>query len=364
MGLGPLRHISLAEAREKADAARRLKRDGIDPLDAKHDKQLGIKKTAKRMSFKQCADAYFAAHAAGWSKDHTRQWPKSLEVHAHPVIGDLPVAAIDLGLVLQVLEPMWNTKTETASRVRSRIEAVLDWAKARGYRTGENPACWKGHLDTLLGDPTKLKEVAREKNGKGENHAALPYGEIGDFMAKLRQQDHVAARALEFAILTAARTDEVREAPWSEFEHARTQRMWVIPGSRMKNRKEHRVPLSDAALAILDRMAAIRVSDFVFNGRDAGKPIGAVAMYNVLKGLAPDVTVHGFRSSFRDWCTDKTDVPSEMAEFALAHKVGDKTRQAYARSDMVDKRRALMADWAGYCGQLPEEHGTVVPFAR
>ncbi len=360
MGLGPVRHVSLAEARQKADEARRLKRDGIDPLDAKHDKQLGTKlKTAKAMSFQQCAEAYIKAHAAGWrSADHSRQWRASLATLVYPTLGDLPVSAIDTSLVMQVLEPIWATKTVTASRVRGRIETVLNWAVTREYRAaGDNPARWKGHLQNLLPKKSKLRRV--------KHHPAMPYAEIADFMDALRQQDNVNARALEFAILTCARRDEVRGARWSEIDPFRAEKMWVIPAERMKAEREHRVPLSDAAVVILDKMEAIRTSDFVFPGRDPGQQIAPRALVTVLQGLGRgEVTQHGFRSTFRDWARETTDHAREACELALAHNIGTEAELAYARGPMVEKRRKLMADWAGYCGRLPEEHGTVVAFGR
>jgi integrase len=363
LGLGPLRHVSLAEARQKADAARRLWRDdGVDPIDARHgerqDRQL---KAAKAMTFKQCAEAYIAGHSAGWrNPQHAKQWPQTLGDYVYPIFGDLPVGEIDTTLVMKTLQPIWSSKTETASRVRARIENVLDWATAREYRQGENPARWKGHLQNLLPKPEAAKKVARKSNGGDEHHAALPYGKIGSFMAELRQQEGVSARALEFLILTAARTGEVLEARWEEIDLA--EKLWTIPASRMKADKEHRVPLCDAALAIIEAMAAIRDGDLVFfPGRTACQP---TVMLKLMRRMGRhDVTVHGFRSSFSDWCAERTNFPSEVREMALAHAVGSAVEAAYRRGDLFAKRRQLAAAWAKYCGQpsvAAQERGKVI----
>jgi integrase len=369
MGLGPLRHVSLAQARELADKARQLRKQGVDPIAARRAGQTEHQlKAAKMMSFADCAKAYAAAQATGWrSALHARQWSMSLETHVLPVFGNLPVAAIDVPLVLKAIEPIWNSKTETASRVRGRIEKVLDWATTRKYRTGENPARWKGLLETLLPKPSKVKEAARPSNGRSEHHAALRYAEIGAFMYELRQQSASAARALEFLILTAARSGEVLLAAWGEINFA--ERMWVIPKERMKAGKEHCVPLSDAALAILTQMASTREGDLVFPGTRTGAPLGAGALSRVLRRIrtevgADEITVHGFRSTFRDWAAERTNYPSEIAEMALAHIVGSAVQRAYKRSDMFEKRRGLAGAWAAYCDQpsvAPEERGQVIP---
>jgi integrase len=255
---------------------------------------------------------------------------------------------------MQAIEPIWNTKTETASRLRGRIESVLDWATARGYRTGENPARWRGHLENLLPKKSKVRRV--------EHYAALPYGEIAEFMAALRQQEGIAARALEFAILTAARSGEVLGARWSEINVA--ERFWTVRGERMKSGREHRVPLSDAALAIIEKMAEARQGDFVFGGARVGKPIGDSATRDLLHRIGrEDLTVHGFRSAFRDWCAEATNFPSEVAEMALAHAVGDKVEAAYRRGDLFEKRRQLAAAWARYC-DTPAADGRVVPLRK
>jgi len=342
MGLGATHTIGLAEARERARECRRLRLDGIDPIEARKVARAQARlAAAKAVTFKNCAERYIASHQAGWrSLAHAAQWPSTLGRYVYPVFGSLPVQAIDVGLVLKALEPIWTAKPETAGRVRGRIESVLDWATSRGYRQGDNPARWRGHLENLL--PTKSK-VRRVKH-----HAALPYAEIGEFIAQLKQQEGVAAQALEFTILTAGRTGEVIGSRWSEISLA--ERLWTIPAERMKAGKEHRVPLSDAARAILEQMQAIRQDDFVFPGGKTKRPISNMAMAMTLRRMGrDDLTVHGFRSTFRDWAAERTDVPREVAEMALAHAVGDKVEAAYRRGDLFEKRRQLMDAWSRFC---------------
>jgi integrase len=300
---------------------------------------------ATATTFEQCAERYIAAHRSGWrNPKHAAQWPSTLKTYAYPVFGSLPVQAVDTGLVMKVLEPIWHAKPETASRVRGRIEAVLDWATVRGYRKGENPARWRGHLDKLL--------PARGKVRKVEHHAALPYAEMGDFMAALREQEGIAARALEFLILTAARTSEVIGARWQEFDLE--GKLWIVSADRIKGGKEHRVPLSGAALTIIEAMKETRESEFVFPGGKAGKPLSNMAMLKALERMErTELTAHGFRSSFRDWSAERTNYPREVAEMALAHTVGDKVEAAYRRGDLFRKRRQLMAAWARYCAGRP-----------
>lgn len=348
MGLGPLNAISLAEARDKALACRKLKLDGRDPIEERRSQRQAVKlESAKAMTFRQCAEAYIAAHRTGWrNPKHAAQWPATLQTYVYPVFGSLAVQAIDVGLVMKAIEPIWNTKPETASRVRGRIESVLDWAKARGYRQGENPAGWRGHLENLLPKRSKVARV--------EHHAALPYAELPGFMAELRQQEGVAARALEFAILTAARTGEVIGATWSEIDL--DGRLWTIPGSRMKGGREHRVPLGDPALAILGAMAEIRTGKHVFPGARDNRPLSNMAMLMLMRRMGRgNLTVHGFRSAFSDWCAEQTNTPSEVREMALAHVVGDKVEAAYRRGDLFDKRRQLAEAWARYCDGPDEQ---------
>jgi integrase len=344
MGLGSLIDTPLAEAREKAAGARKQRGQGEDPIDAKHaQRAVAALARAKAMSFDQCRDAYIDAHRAGWrNAKHAAQWISTLDTYVTPVFGRLPVAAVDTALVMKALQPIWAAKTETASRVRGRIEAILDWAKARDYRGGENPARWRGHLDNLLPARSKVRRVV--------HHAALPFTEMGAFMAQLREQSTTAARALEFTILTAARTGEVLGARWDEIDLDAA--VWTVPPDRMKGAREHRVPLSAAALAVIERMQACRENDYIFPGDRRDRLFGA-AMDMLLRRTGQEVTVHGFRSSFRDWAAEHTNFSREVAEAALAHTVGDKVEAAYRRGDLFDKRRRLMTAWADFCQKAP-----------
>ena len=365
MGLGPAGAVSLAEARDKALAARRAILAGADPIEARRRERQAVQLgAAKAMSFKECAERYINANRAAWKNPvHAKQWPATLAAYVYPVLGALPVQAIDTALVMQVIEPIWTAKAETASRVRGRVETILDYAKARGWRDGENPARWRGHLDMLLPAPSKAKRAARQTTGRQEHHAALPYVEVAAFLAELRQQDGGGAKALEFAILTAARTGEVLGARWDEFNLA--ERLWTIPAGRMKAGREHRVPLGDAALTLLDRMAAMRTGDFVFPGAQAGRPLSNMSMLMALRRIGrADLTTHGFRSTFRDWAAERTNFPAEVAEMALAHAVGDKVEAAYRRGDLLDKRRQIMAAWARFCDAPPTASAAVVPIRR
>jgi integrase len=341
MGLGSYHDISLAEARDRARHFRRMVKEGLDPIDDRRSRRAAQRaERAKVMTFRECAEAFIAAHQAGWrNAKHAAQWPSTLETYVYPHLAALPVDTIDTSLVMKALEPIWLAKPETAGRVRGRIESVLDWAAARGYRTGENPARWRGHLENLLPRKLKVRRV--------EHHAALPYAELGAFMSELRQQTGVAARALEFTILTASRTGEVIGARWDEISMA--ERLWTVPSDRMKASREHRVPLSPHAVAILEEMRTIRVGDFVFPGGRAGQPISNMAMMMTLRRMGREgLTVHGFRSSFRDWAAERTNFPREVAEMSLAHAVSDKVEAAYRRGDLFEKRRQLMAGWAQY----------------
>jgi integrase len=342
MGLGPLHAIALADARKRAAECRRMRLDGIDPIEARSEHRSWKKLEAARgMTFDACAAAYLDAHKDSWrNAKHREQWRNTLGSYAGPVFGSLPVQAVDLTLVMKALEPIWKAKPETASRLRGRIEAVLDWAKVRGYRVGENPARWRGHLDKLL--------PARAKIQKVEHHPALPYNELGDFSEALRGQDGIAARALEFLILTAARTGEIIGARWDEVDL--NDKIWVVPGARMKAGREHRVPLSGPALAIIKKMNEIRESDFVFPGGRKGMPLSNMAMLALLKRIGRhDLTSHGFRSTFRDWAAERTNFPREVVEMALAHTIENKVEAAYRRGDLFQKRRQLMEGWARFC---------------
>jgi integrase len=315
---------------------------------------------ALAITFKECAEQYIKAHQPSWKNEkHAKQWPATLATYAYPVIGGLPVQAIDTALVTKIIEPMWASKAETANRLRGRIEAVLDWATARGYRKGENPARWRGHLDNLLPSQAKFRRVS--------HHAALPYVQIGTFMAELRQQEGVAARTLEFAILTAARTGEVIGATWNEIDLP--QATWTIPAARMKAGREHRVPLCRRAVEILlvQKKAAsdhAKASGPVFPGQREGMGLSNMAMLMMLRRMGrEDLTAHGFRSSFRDWAAEQTQVSREVAEMALAHAVGDSTETAYRHSDLLEKRRRLMEMWGAYCSR-PVTSATVTPLRR
>ena len=274
----------------------------------------------------------------GANPKHRAQWPSTLERYAYPVFGDLPVASIDTALVTNAIEPIWTQKPETASRVRGRIEAVLDWATAREYRQGENPARWRGHLDKLL--------PARARVRKVKHHAALPYDGLPDFMAALRAQDGIAAQALQFLILTAARTAEVIGARACEIQG----KTWTVPAERMKGERQHRVPLQTAALAIVEAMSYEHDGEFVFPGGRRGKPLSQMALAMTLRRMGrSDLTVHGFRSTFRDWAAERTGFPREAAEAALAHVIPDKVEAAYRRGDLFERRRQLMQAWDRYC---------------
>jgi integrase len=354
MGLGPLALYGLADARAKALDARRKRHEGIDPIEARRAERARQRlEAAKAIMFKECADAYVNAHGAGWKNEkHAAQWPSTLKTYAYGVIGNLPVQAVDTSLVLKVLEPIWTKKPETASRLRGRLESILDFAKARSYRDGENPARWRGHLDKLL--------PARGKVRKVKHHAALPYAELPGFLVALREQEGIAARALEFTILTAARTGEAIFARWSEIDLL--DKVWTVSAARMKAGREHRVPLSARALGILDEMQVHRHADdgFVFPGGKPGKPLSNMAFLMLLRRMKrDDLTAHGFRSSFRDWSAERTHFPSEVAEMALAHVVGSKVEAAYRRGDLFDKRRRLMDAWAEFLAKAPER-GKVV----
>jgi integrase len=334
MGLGSASLLDLGEARKRAQEQRRLLRlEGRDPLTTRRH--------GKAMTFRQATEGYCDAHRDGWHPRHALVWLQSVRDYAWSVFGDLPVQAVDTGLVVRALRPIWSERTETAKRVRGRIESVLDYAASLGYRQGENPARWKGHLEYQFAKPSRVRQV--------EHFAALPYAELPAFMAKLRQENSIAAPALEFAILTAARAGEVLGATWGEIDLA--ERTWTIPAARMKARRDHRVPLSDAALAILEQMAEMRHSDFLFPGQRG--QMGPTAMHDTLRRrMKFRLTVHGFRSTFASWAAEQTAYPYEVREMALAHNVGSAVERAYQRSDLFDRRRGLMEDWATFCAPL------------
>jgi integrase len=345
MGLGSLSLVPLAEARQKAKDQRKLLAEGIDPIAARDaQRNQHALEQARRKTFDECAEAYIEAHRAGWrNAKHAEQWTATLSTYASPVFGALPVQAIDTALVMKSLEPIWCEKTETASRVRGRVESVLDWATVRGYRSGENPARWRGHLDKLL--------PRRSKVAKVKHHEALSYSEVAVFMRELHKRDGVAPKALEFVILTAARVSEAVNAKWGEIDLQ--QRLWTVPAERMKASREHRVPLCDAAVKLLKAQKEQRQSEYVFPGWRVNRPLTGAACLKLLDDMdRATLTVHGFRSTFRDWCAEQTNYPREIAEAALAHVLSDKTEAAYQRGDLLERRRLLMQAWADYCGRV------------
>jgi integrase len=355
-GLGSCDLVSLAEARERVIACRKMLLAGIDPI--KHERAQRMQAflaAASTMTFRECGEACVRAYESSWrNPKHRQQWRTTLATFVYPVIGDLPVQAVDVGLVMRILEPIWQEKPETASRVRGRIEAVLDWATARRYRQGDNPARWRGHLDQLLPKKTKVRKVRHQP--------ALPYQAIPDFMAGLRAQSSISAKALEFTILAAVRTNETIHATWDEIDAA--GQIWSIPLHRMKAARDFRVPLIDRQLEILASLPRENDNPHLFIGARSGAGLSNMAMLELLRGMGgTGYTVHGFRSSFRDWCAEQTNYPRELAEAALAHVLKDKTEAAYQRGDLFEKRRKLMRAWAGYCSSPARARGEIVAIA-
>ena len=340
MGLGGFPDVPLVDARAAARAARQLIREGKDPIAEARAAASALRASRlKEVTFEQATVSYIAAHEAGWRNvKHAQQWRNTLATYAYPVIGALVVRDIDLPHILAILEPIWAAKTETATRLRGRIEQVLDWATARGYRAGPNPARWRGHLDKLLARPSKVADV--------EHHAALPFAALGEFMQRLRAANGMGARALEFAILTAARSGEVRGATWAEIDLQAA--VWTVPGSRMKMGREHRAPLSPQALALLKALPRMAGTDLVFPAPRGGI-LSDMTLSAVLRRMKVAAVPHGFRSSFRDWASERTNYPRDVAEMALAHAIGDKVEAAYRRGDLFEKRKLMMADWARFC---------------
>lgn len=376
MGLGPYPETSLADARQLAAEAREQTKRGTDPIEARHqavvDQQTQARlATARLMTFDQCAKAFIKGKQAEWKNaKHAQQWENTLTTYASPLIGALPVASVDLTLVQKVLDPIWREKTETASRVRSRIEAVLDWAKVHGYRSGDNPAQWRGNLEKLLPKPKKVS--------KPENQPALPYQQIGAFMAHLRRQASIGAKPLELAILANVRAGEVCGAIWNEIDM--DNRCWHIPAERMKADKDHHIPLSDAAIKLLKSLPRIEGTAYVFPGLKKGKTISDSTMNKLIRQMHDAevmagrggyidvkqgrvVVTHGFRSTFRDWAGETTAYAREVIEHAMSHQLKDKAEAAYARGSMFEKRRRLMADWAAFCDQ-GHATGDVVPIRK
>jgi integrase len=345
MGLGSSNTISLAEARSLAGEARKAVLAGTDPIEARRERRKQqFAETNEAATFRKVAEQYVAQRKAGWkNRKHAAQWSSTLENFAYPVIGNLPVSRIQRAHILQILEPIWEAKPETAARLRARIENILDAAKARDLRTGDNPAAWRGQLGAILPHRKAIKQV--------KHHPALPFDEIPSFMTALRKRTSLAAKALEFTILTAARTNEVIGARWGEFDF--DAKLWIIPGSRMKSGREHRLPLSKRALELLANIPREQGNPFVFIGGAGASHISNMAMLKLLKELRPALTVHGFRSTFRDWTSEQTSYPRDVAEMALAHTIQDKSEAAYRRGDLLLKRRRLMDDWAAFCLKTP-----------
>jgi len=353
VGLGGYPDVPLGLAREKARKAREDIVQGVDPI-AQRAAAASALQAARgaETTFEQAARKFIESKSAEWKNaKHAAQWGATLETYAYPVIGSLQVRDVVLSHVVKILEPIWNTKTETATRLRGRIESVLDWATVRGFRHGENPARWKGHLDKILPKPSKVTKV--------EHHVALPVDDIGAFMAELRKREGVAARALEFAILTAARSGEVRGATWSEIDL--DSGVWIIPGERMKAGREHRVPLSEGAIKLLQALPRYGHTDLVFVAPRGGM-LSDMTMTAVMRRMEVDAVPHGFRSTFRDWAAERTAYPRDVAEMALAHTIGDKVEAAYRRGDLFEKRCRMMADWAAFCNT--KVTGDVVPINR
>jgi integrase len=345
MGLGSTDTLSLSEAREKAREQRKQRLDGIDPIDAR---RALVAPAVNLMTFDEAAAEVIKAKEDTWTNAvHAGQWRDTLKAFCSPVVGTKPVRDINTADVTRILDAIWKDKPETANRLRGRIEAVLNWAKARGLRDGENPARWRGHLDHIYSSVTAAKAAKRSRTGAAAHHAALPYDQIGPFMATLRATKGTNARALEFAILTAARTAEVLGARWDEIDE--TAKTWTVPANRMKGGKEHRVPLSNQAMALIK--AANRNGKYVFGNGD--RQLSKMAFTQLLgdRLKRDDITPHGFRSTFRDWCAEQTNFPREIAEAALAHVVGNKTEAAYQRGDLLEKRRKLMDAWSQYANR-------------
>ncbi len=331
IGLGSCRDVSLAKARDLAETARQELREGREPLGARI-------KTSGKPTFGEAADTYIAVMRPSWRNEkHVDQWIMTLGVYAAPMRSK-PIDEIHTTDILTVLQPIWTQKPETASRLRGRIESVLDAAKAKGHRAGENPARWRGHLDQLLPKPSKLSRG---------HHPAMPIDDLPNFMKRIRLRPGLSARVLEFTILTAARSGEALGARWSEIDLAKA--LWVVPAHRMKGGRIHRVPLSSAALAILQPLRGASFGDLVFPGMKPGTPLSNMSMDKILRLEKLDVTVHGFRSTFKDWATERTNFSHELSEVALAHAIKDKTDAAYRRGDMMDKRREMMEAWAVFC---------------
>jgi len=355
MGLGGFPEIALAGAREKAREARAKADQGIDPILHRQEARSALlASAAAAKTFAQCVTGFVDAKSAEWrNPKHRQQWINTLEQYAYPVIGSMLVRDVTLAHVLKILEPIWPTKTETASRVRGRIESVLDWATVRGYRSGENPARWRGHLDKLLPKPSKVAKV--------EHHPAVDVNAVPGFMSELRKQKGLGARALEFLILTAARSGEVRGGTWDEIDLDNA--VWTIPAERMKAGKEHRVPLSPAVLKLLRALPRIEGTSLLFPSTK-NTPLSDMTLTGVMRRMGVEAVPHGFRSTFRDWASERTNFPRDVAEMALAHTIESKVEAAYRRGDLFDKRVQMMSAWAKFCEGPASAGGSVVAFEQ
>lgn len=342
LGLGSAASVSLATARSLAGDARRQLELGLDPIEAKRraEKEAAADK-ARSMTFKECAEAYMEAHEPSWKNaKHCEQWHSTLRRYLYPKFGGVAVSSVTTEMVLEAIQPIWHAMPETASRVRGRIEVVIDWAKARGAFSGENPARWRGHLANLLPKPSKVAKV--------EHHAAMAFDDLPAFMSELGAATGLTSRALEFTILTAARTTEALGAQWSEFDLHK--KIWTVPAVRMKAGKEHRVPLSARAVEIIRELETLKRNEFVFPGEKPGRHLSNMSMLMLLRRMMHgELTVHGFRSTFRDWAAETTSFPNFIVEMALAHAIESKVEGAYRRGDLLEKRRALMVAWGQYC---------------
>jgi integrase len=339
MGIGTLSQISLATARNLAEEFQRLLKQGIDPIEDRKAKVAASTPAGRTMTFDFATEQFLDDREGGWKNTkHRQQWRNTLKTYASPVIGKKDVADISTADVLQILKPIWQRKAETASRVRGRIENVLEWAKVNNFHSGENPAAWRGHLAHIL--PARNKKLAVE------HHAAMAWSDVPEFMAELRVNSAISSKALQFTILTVVRTSEAIEAQRAEVN--RDAKLWIIPKERMKAGMEFRGPLSDAAIGIIDTLPVMEDNPYLFPGTRKARPLSNMAMLELLRGMRPGMTVHGFRSSFRDWAGDSTGFPRELAEMCLAHTVGDDVEIAYRRSDMIEKRRKVMKAWGAF----------------
>lgn len=355
LGLGGFPDVPLADARQRAREARELIRQGIDPTAQRQAARDALRAAeGKRLTFRKAAERFLERKRPEFrSEKHAAQWASTLETYAYPVIGALPVDAVELAHIKRILDPIWTEKTETAKRLRGRIESVLAYAIASGFREGDNPARWRGNLDAVMPKPGKVAKV--------EHHRALPVAELPAFMAKLREVGGMGARALEFAILTGTRSGEVRGATWAEIDLE--AKAWTVPAERMKAGKVHRVPLSPAAVALLKALPKLEGSEFVFPATRGG-PLSDMTLSAVTRRMGADAVPHGFRSTFRDWCAEHTNYPREVAEQALAHTISNAVEAAYRRGDLFDKRRRLMNEWAKFCASTPKESASVTPIRR